>query len=75
MKQRILDAIEVDRSGCWLWTLGRTSRGYGSLKIDGVAKVAHRESYEAFRGPIPPGLHIDHLCRVRHCVNPDTSSL
>lgn len=26
--------------------------------------------YEAFVGPIPDGLQIDHLCRVRHCVNP-----
>ena len=32
---------------------------------------AHRVSYELFRGPIPDGLQIDHLCRIRHCVNPD----
>jgi hypothetical protein len=31
---------------------------------------AHRWSYEALVGPIPPGLEIDHLCRVRNCVNP-----
>ncbi len=24
-----------------------------------------------FKGPIPEGLELDHLCRVRHCVNPD----
>jgi hypothetical protein len=22
-------------------------------------------------GPIPKGLHADHLCRIRACVNPD----
>ena len=32
--------------------------------------LAHRFSYEHFRELIPEGLQIDHLCRVRHCVNP-----
>ena len=27
--------------------------------------------YEFANGPIAEGLEIDHLCRVRHCVNPD----
>lgn len=31
---------------------------------------AHRLVYERLIGPIPSGLHIDHLCRVRSCVNP-----
>jgi hypothetical protein len=30
----------------------------------------HRAVYERYVGPIPPGLEIDHLCRVRNCVNP-----
>jgi hypothetical protein len=28
-------------------------------------------AYELAKGPIPDGLVIDHLCRVRHCVNPE----
>lgn len=59
-------------SGCWLWTASGGSGGYGSFSI-GRARanlMAHRVSYEMFRGPIPEGLHIDHLCRVRCCVNP-----
>ena len=34
--------------------------------------VSHlvRLMYEQFVGPIPDGLHIDHLCRNRTCVNP-----
>lgn len=56
--------------GCWNW-LGRPhSRGYGRLYVGGRALFAHRISYLLFVGPIPPGLHIDHLCRNRLCVNP-----
>lgn len=55
---------------CWLW--GRKLvEGYGRLNIAGTFAPAHRLSYELWRSPIPEGLVIDHLCRVRNCVNPD----
>lgn len=38
--------------------------------VDGRLVRAHRFSYERAVGPIPAGLQIDHLCRVRACVNP-----
>jgi hypothetical protein len=55
---------------CWLWT-GALRRGYGDFSIGDHDMRAHRFAYETFRGPIPDGLVIDHLCRVRNCVNPD----
>lgn len=61
---------------CWLWTgkltqaSQRSANGYGSLKMRGRNVKAHRVAYELFVGPIPAGLQIDHLCRVRACVNP-----
>lgn len=62
----------VDASGdCWLWAGNLTKLGYGHLNLDGKTKLAHRASYELLCGPIPEGLTLDHLCRVRHCVNPD----
>lgn len=69
IKDRLLARVEVDREGCWLW-LGYVGirNGYGSF---GAGKLAHRVAYEAFVGAIPPGLQIDHLCKVRRCVNPD----
>lgn len=57
-------------SGCWLWT-GAVDRGYGQFSAHaGQHAKAHRFSYELLRGPIPKGLDLDHLCRVRCCVNP-----
>ncbi len=61
-----------DRSGdCWLWTGAIDGRGYGSWTRSEKRKVgAHRFAYQITVGPIPDGLDLDHLCRVRHCVNP-----
>ena len=36
----------------------------------GKMVLAHRWAYQQFVGPIPPGLHIDHLCSIRHCMYP-----
>jgi len=69
----------VDESGgpdaCWPWR-GARSRGYGALYVgrpsaQRIIETAHRLAYELhYRQPIPAPLTIDHLCRVRHCVNP-----
>lgn len=55
---------------CWLWTGGKNTSGYGQCSVGRGTQVAHRIVYEALVGPIPNGLTLDHLCRVRHCVNP-----
>lgn len=60
----------TDDGGCWLWQASFMGVGYGGFSVDGVMRYAHRVAYELIVGPIPEGLHIDHLCRVRHCVNP-----
>lgn len=60
----------VSESGCWLWTKKIDSYGYGTIQSKWKRKKAHRVAYEFYRGPIPEGMKIDHLCRVRCCVNP-----
>lgn len=62
-------------SSCWRWCGAVTGSGYGHLSIDGELVKAHRFVWEITHGPIPPGLEIDHLCRVRNCVNPDHMEL
>lgn len=59
--------------GCWLWTAAvDPTTGYGKFHIGPDQRTcgAHRFAYELLVGPIPDGLVLDHLCRVRHCVNP-----
>lgn len=64
---------KVDRKGeddCWEWLAFRNEEGYGVIAMNGYPRRAHRMSYELLIGPIPEGLHLDHLCRNRGCVNP-----
>lgn len=68
---RFMEKVDKQEDGCWIWT-GAVSRDvrYGRFKIDGFVWMAHRWAYTAYVGEIPEGLFIDHLCRVRECVNP-----
>ncbi len=66
------------KPGCWEWTGEKQTNGYGMFRYGPMAggqkqRVgrAHRLAYELFAGAIPDGLHIDHLCRNRACVNPN----
>ena len=63
--------IPVTESGCWLWLASCHNDGYGWFSLNGRMYLAHRIAYELYKEPIPNGLEIDHLCRVRSCVNPD----
>jgi len=68
--ERLNERVRVEDSGCWTWTGSLDTGGYGRIQVDGKQHGAHRVSYVAHVGQIPPGLHIDHLCRNRACVNP-----
>jgi hypothetical protein len=52
--------------GCWLWQGQPGHGGYGRFG----KTLAHIAAYEHWRGPVPDGLQLDHLCRNRLCVNP-----
>lgn len=67
---RLLTAIRRLPNGCIEWTGCVSSNGYGTLRIQGTQYGAHRVAYMLSVGQIPPGMHVDHLCRHRLCVNP-----
>ena len=75
-----LEYIEEDRgwkTPCWIWQRGssQSRRGgrYGVARRPGEETPinAHILIWERFRGPVPEGCELDHLCRVTMCVNPD----
>jgi hypothetical protein len=55
---------------CWIWTGTINSNGYGVFDMKGRQYRAYRLCFELARGEIPEGKYLDHLCRVRACVNP-----
>jgi len=62
----------IDDSGCWLWTAALNTKGYGAFSLGGRSRrpvMAHRLAWVIKNGPILNELVIDHLCRVRNCVN------
>lgn len=68
--QRIIDKVQVDSKGCWLWQGSVAKNGYGNIKYKGKRHLTHRISYIEFVGDIPDGLFVCHKCDVRNCVNP-----
>lgn len=64
-------AMPASYEQCWTWT-GKPTQGtgYGRFRMEGRTLKAHVAAYELAIGPVPEGLELDHLCRVRLCVNP-----
>lgn len=59
-----------DEHGCLPWIAGKTSEGYGTIRIGGVSVYAHRLAWVIANGPIPDGLVVDHVvCHRKDCVN------
>ena len=72
LPNRIIQKIErVTESGCWIWMGACNRDGYACVSWRGQWASAHRVIYTELVGLISDGLTIDHLCRVRCCVNPD----
>ena len=78
VNERFVSKIHVT-GACWHykgWKNGKTfsprtgASGYGYFNVNGKKVRAHRFSYELFRGKIPRGKVVSHLCSVRACLNP-----
>jgi hypothetical protein len=71
--ERFFRHVEPEpNSGCWLWIGALLPTGYGVFCPEGTRTVrAHRFAFLRIANrEIPPGTELDHLCRVRCCVNP-----
>lgn len=63
-------------SECWLFAGYIAPNGYGYFYVRGSGYgsspvIAHRVMYENEVGRISDGKQLDHLCRVRACINPE----
>ncbi len=70
LTDRFMSKVKKTES-CWLWTAYTNKWGYGTIKILGKMRLAHRVSFTLFRCPIPEGLLVCHTCDNPPCVNPD----
>jgi HNH endonuclease len=66
------------RTPCWIWQGVTNKWGYAKTKRFGRTMAGHRLFYLAYFGSLPKGdssgpfrFQLDHLCRVRLCVNPE----
>jgi hypothetical protein len=74
---RILEKLDV--GFCWIYlgektTGSKYASGYGTIRRGGRYEgrvLTHRAVWEGLVGPIPDGLQLDHVCRVKLCCNPD----
>lgn len=57
-----------DLGPCWLWTSPPQGDDYGRFRSDRGDVGAHVWAWKQEHGPVPDGLELDHLCRVRRCV-------
>lgn len=71
---RAYERVEVDENGCWISTYSVASHGYAQIgwqtNNSRHVVLAHRAAWVHVNGQMPLGMTLDHVCRVRRCVNP-----
>lgn len=74
LQTRASDKYHVDENGCWIWLRALDADGYAVFsRLENGKHTscrAMRLFYEIYIRKIDSGKVLDHLCRVRKCVNP-----
>lgn len=69
---RFMMKVRKVPNGCWEWQANINPKGYAMFSADSQWQSAHRWIYQYHHGvELNPEEQIDHLCRIRHCVNPE----
>jgi predicted DNA-binding protein (UPF0251 family) len=69
--EKILSRISIGNGDeCWLWTGFKNEHGYGRMKFNGKATLAHRAIWFIHYGEIPESMCVCHRCDVPACCNP-----
>lgn len=72
LDQRFWKQVHFNQcTGCHEWIGQRDRGGYGLISWNGCKQVVHRLRWMIERGPIPPGLVLDHLCNNPCCCRPE----
>lgn len=71
MTEKLLSNRRIEPTGCWVWTGPLTTHGYGATNFQRRQVKAHQAAFRIWKGEVPAGMCIDHLCRNRACFNPD----
>src|ERR1700722_378247 len=56
----LLQKVEIQPNGCWLFTGSLNREGYGTWRLNGKTYLVHRLSHELVNGPIPSEVPLDH---------------
>lgn len=66
-----LDRFRFFFGPCWRYEGAKSRGGYGALTFEGRQVSAHRFAWRVLEGrDLAEGYQLDHVCRVRDCVNP-----
>lgn len=70
VEERFWSKVEKTET-CWLWKASLNRKGYAQFfPQPGKLVEGHRWAWISANGSVPDGLELDHLCKVKHCVNP-----
>ena len=71
VQERFWSKVDVGApSDCWVWTAGRSRKGYGHFRAYGKIQLAPRVAWRLTKGDIPVGIFVLHNCDNPPCVNP-----
>jgi hypothetical protein len=69
--RRVLNGIEIDAAGCWLWKGFCDEAGYSKIPYRKGSKTGHRLMYQIMNGvSLTRWQLVMHKCDVRNCINP-----